>query len=176
MKPTRLTLVTLTLCALGFAASGSGVADRSTPTTLFIVRHAEKVGESSDAQLSNVGRARARTLAWMLRDVSFDAVYSTDFARTRGTVAAIAKASRKELSLYSPAPGSLKKELEAKRSGHTVLISGHSNTIPVLLAELGTPIEDEILPGFDDLFIVTIDPSRAATMQRLHYPATTETH
>lgn len=172
MKLIRTVLLGSALCTLVLSASGSAGGDRLKPTTLIIVRHAEKVGEKSDAPLSNAGRERARTLAWMLRDVSFDEVYSTDFARTRDTVTAIAKANGKELSFYSPRPKSLTKEIEGRRRGQTLLVSGHSNTIPALLAELGTPIEDKILPGFDDLFVVTIDPAQGATMQRFHYPRT----
>lgn len=159
-------------CAAVYGATGTPSGDRLGVTTLFVVRHAEKTSESSDAQLSEEGRARAETLAWMLRDVSFDAVYSTNLARTRNTVAAVAKAAGTKLSFYSPKPGLLKKQLETEHVGHTVLISGHSNTIPAFLKELGVPIQDRILPGFDDLFLVTLDPAQRATIQRLHYPGT----
>jgi len=170
MRLAKMVLVGAMFCALGLWNTGRADGDRDRPTTLFIVRHAEKVGESSDAPLSDVGRERAQTLAWMLRDVSFDAVYSTDFARTRDTVAATAKANQKKLSFYSPRPGLLKKKIEAQHGGQTLLISGHSNTVPALLAELGTPIKEEVLPGYDALFVVTLNPAHGATMLKLHYP------
>ncbi len=170
MRFAKMMLVVATFCLVGFWNIGRAEGDHAKPTTVLIVRHAEKVGESGDAALSDVGRERARTLAWMLRDVSFDAVYSTDFARTRDTVSAIARAQGKELSIYSPRGGSLAKNLMAQDGRQTVLISGHSDTIPALLAELGTPIKEKVLPGYDAIFVVTLDPGRGATMQRLYYP------
>lgn len=170
MKLAHVIVLGAAFCAFPFFDVGRAGGDGAEATTLFVVRHAEKIGESDDAQLSDVGRERARTLAWMLRDVSFDAVYSTDFARTRDTIASIARSNGTKLSFYSPKPGALKGVIDGKHSGETVLIVGHSNTIPTLLGELGTPIEDEILPGFDDLFVVTMDPRAGATTLRLHYP------
>ena len=166
----RFTLLGVALSTVALTAADRPKQESSQRTTLFIVRHAEKVGESNDAQLSDAGRERARMLAWMLRDVPFDAVYSTDFARTRDTVASIAESNGRKLSFYSPEREALKRAIEGKHRGQTVLVVGHSNTIPTFLGELGTPIEDEILPGFDDLFVVTIDPRGGATTKRLHYP------
>jgi len=161
-------VVGASLLATVAAQSSSNAIDK--PTTLFIVRHTEKVAKTRDAALSQAGRERARTLAWILRDVRFDAVYSTDFARTRDTVAAIARTNDVELSLYSAGSGESLKELQTGHAGHTVLVCGHSDTVPSLLAALGAPINDKILPGYDDLFIVTLNPRRGASLQRLHYP------
>ncbi|MCH8146497.1 MAG: histidine phosphatase family protein [Planctomycetes bacterium] len=149
--------------------------ERSTkPTVVYIVRHAEKTGETPDADLSPEGKTRVEVLSWMLRDIALDAVYSTDAPRTLHTVEPIAKEKGLSVESYVPRPGKLAETIRRKHRGQTLLVSGHSNTIPELLKSLGVPIEDKILPGYDDLFIVTLagpaGDTKAATLQRLHYP------
>jgi|GEM_PF-1959828 len=143
-------------------------------TVVYIVRHAEKTAETPDADLSDAGKRRADVLKWMVRDIEFDAVYSTDAPRTVHTVEPIAKENGLTVEYYVPRPGSLAKTILRLVSGRTILVGGHSNTIPVLLNSLGVPIEDKILPGYDDLFIVTLGNDTAnaenVTLQRLHYP------
>lgn len=149
--------------------------EKSNVTIAYIVRHAEKVDESSNADLSDVGIDRAKVLQWVLRDVSFDAIYSTNAPRTKNTVQPIATSRGMKITSYHPRPGSLAKTIKQKSSGKTILISGHSNTIPQLLGELGVEIDEDILAGYDDLFIVIImrdahDNIVATSLQRLHYP------
>lgn len=145
------------------------------PTVVYIVRHAEKIGESADADLSSAGRERAKVLEWMLHDVPLDAIYSTDVPRTTSTVAPIAHAKGLSVSLYKRSTGELAPIIRRQYRGKTLLICGHSDTIPSLLQELGVSIEEKVLEGFDNLFILglTIDRSdgtTSASLQRLHYP------
>ena len=165
------------LCFL--AVSGPGFAQDTgkrdaKPTVIYIVRHAEKTSEDSNADLSAKGKTRVEVLRWMLRDIALDAVYSTDVPRTFHTVEPIAKEKGLSVESYVSKPGKLAQTIRHNHRGQTLLVSGHSNTIPELLKSLGVSIEDKILPGFDDLFIVTLDGSAAdakgATLQRLHYP------
>jgi len=148
---------------------------KSNMTIAYIVRHAEKVDESANADLSDEGKERAKLLQWMLRDVSFDAIYSTNAPRTLSTVQPIATSRGMKIASYSPRPGTLSKTIKQQSAGKTILVGGHSNTIPQLLGELGVGIEEDLLQGFDDLFIVTIvrdDHNKiiSTTLQRLHYP------
>lgn len=156
--------------------STTGSADDQTvthPTTIYLVRHAEKVSEDRDPELTPAGKRRAAHLAWMLDHVEFDVVYSSDYKRTRATVAGIARKHGLEITSYDPAKN-LATTLERLPAGHTVIVSGHSNTIPMALKQLGLPIKEEILGGYDDLFIVTLGARRAggdrvASAQRLQY-------
>ena len=165
-------LCLLAVCGPGFAQD-TGKRDVK-PTVVYIVRHAEKTSEDPDADLSAIGKTRVEVLSWMLRDIAIDTVYSTDVPRTFHTVEPIAKEKALSVESYVPKPGRLAETIRHKHRGQTLLVSGHSNTIPELLKSLGVPIEDKILPGYDDLFIVTLDGSAAnakgATLQRLHYP------
>ena len=172
---TTVRVVLVVSCVLAPFLLAQAPDDRSTkPTVVYIVRHAEKTSEDPNADLSAEGKKRAEVLRWMLRDIALDAVYSTDAPRTFHTVEPIAKEKGLAVESYVPRPEKLAKTIRHEHRGQTLLVSGHSNTIPELLKSLGVPIEDKILPGYDDLFIVTLDGSAAdakgATLQRLHYP------
>ncbi len=178
-----LSIFTLTsLLASGLFNSSFEVTNdtshqQSEHATLYIVRHAEKTSEQSHADLSKTGKSRAEALKEILRDVALDAIYTTDTTRTRNTVAPTAKAKKIALTVYTPEPGKLAKTIFMHHKNHTILICGHSNTIPELLRSLGVRFKDALLLEYDDLFIVTIDSNSDGSaprvyLQRLHYPAT----
>ncbi|MCI0750367.1 MAG: histidine phosphatase family protein [Flammeovirgaceae bacterium] len=100
-------------------------------TTFILVRHAEKQADGSkDAELSEIGKVRAERLNALLKETAIDAVYSTPYKRTRNTVAAIAEARNLQLQDYEAMKSEPIEEMLSKHRGGTVLISGHSNTIP----------------------------------------------
>src|SRR5690606_13518954 len=82
------------LAALLLAACSTPQPRAGTGEVAFvIVRHAEKAGGAgSDPALSDAGRERAAALARRLSGTSVAAVYTTDFRRTRDTVAPTAAA------------------------------------------------------------------------------------
>jgi phosphohistidine phosphatase SixA len=125
-------------------------------TVIYIVRHAEKVSDDQDAELNATGRARATTLGWMLRHSGIENIFATPFKRTRDT----AEPLRARLGLtVSAAPTDAKKLAAIILEQHrrqTLLVCGHSNTVPPLLTHLGMKSPEPLLKGFDDLFIVTL--------------------
>jgi hypothetical protein len=62
-------------------------------SVFFLVRHAEKVDDSEDPPLSEVGHQRAQTLVSLLRDARIERIYSSDFVRTRDTAAPLIEGS-----------------------------------------------------------------------------------
>ncbi len=70
------------------------------PAVVILVRHAEKVDESSDTDLSEAGRTRARALAAMVKDAGIEAIYSTDTRRTLETAKPTAEAIAKLIEVY----------------------------------------------------------------------------
>ncbi|NIP80581.1 MAG: hypothetical protein GWM90_15710 [Gemmatimonadetes bacterium] len=132
---------------------------------ILLVRHGETTPDGSrDPALSPEGRERALRLAAMLADAGLDAVYTTDYARTRGTAGAVAERLGLEPTVYDP--GRLGTFAEALRGGRgRVLVVGHSNTTPALVTELGgdpgTPIrEDE----HDRLYVLVVDGAEVRTI------------
>lgn len=135
-------------------------ADRSAPavTTIVLVRHAEKVDDSRDAALSDQGRARAAALAQALRDLPVDAAYATEFQRTAATLGPLCtQRSLQPTTLPAAETGALAGKLLRDHCGQTVVVCGHSNTVPFLLQALGMTREIAIGDDeYDRLFVVTL--------------------
>lgn len=122
--------------------------------TVWLVRHAEKAESwPSDKDLnalqplSREGTARAEALADRLKDAGIAAVYTSRTTRTLAT--GLPLAARNKLPLTaddattrpSEIPPFLAKVREKHAGDRAVLLVGHSNTIPHLLAALGATPE-----------------------------------
>lgn len=148
-------------------------ADRIA-TTFIVVRHAEKVDASRDPDLSATGHQRAIALAARLDDQRLDAIYATEFKRTGQTVAPTAASHRVAITPY--AAGQPATAFAAGlRSAHprgSVLVAGHSNTVPGIVAALCAcevaPIPDH---EYDRLSIVRIDADGHAQLAVERYGA-----
>jgi broad specificity phosphatase PhoE len=165
------------MAALG--SSGAKRAAPATPTIVYAVRHAEKGGVSGDKDppLGAAGAARARTLAQVLRDVRFDAIYVSPYRRTQQTAAPVAQAQ--SLTPVVLPPDTVAAHILKHDAGKTILVVGHSNTVPKTLAGLGA--RDSIAVAdtqYDNLFILT-RRDQQVMLHHLHYglpdaPATVE--
>lgn len=142
-------------------------------TTIVLVRHAEKVDDSSDPDLSQAGYDRAERLAEMFENVQFDAVHSTDFKRTRQTAMSIAEANNLNVRVYDHRnPEAEAKKWIENHKGETILISGHSNTTPTFAnAVLG---EEHFSEKFDEsdygnILVITISDEGERKLLHLRY-------
>jgi 2,3-bisphosphoglycerate-dependent phosphoglycerate mutase len=136
-------------------------AKTETETSVYyLIRHAEKDRsdkKNKDPNLTKAGNNRAVYWADVFKNVKFDAVYSTEYNRTRETAAPTAKANELEVTSYHPFKIDMTKFLK-NTSGKTVLIVGHSNTTPAFANKL---LRKENFESIDDtnngnLYIVTI--------------------
>ncbi|MHA1544443.1 MAG: SixA phosphatase family protein [Alphaproteobacteria bacterium] len=124
-------------------------------TVYYLFRHAEKTADSPDPGLTAAGQARAENLAAMLKDAGVTRIFSSDYKRTRDTVAPLAEATGVEVEIYDPRdlPGFAER---LKEMGGVIIISGHSNTTPELTALLSgyetEPMEES---EYDRLYMVT---------------------
>jgi len=107
-------------------------ASASAQTTFILVRHAEKESAANDPGLSAAGQQRALALAKILEQQKVDAIWSTNFNRTRSTVKPLADAKAISIQTYEKEPDIDK----LQKAGGTVVICGHSNTIPALANKL----------------------------------------
>lgn len=111
-------------------------------TTVIALRHAEKqLGTIKDAPLSIEGERRAESLARLFGGGKavgmIEAIYVSDTRRARDTVKLLAEQLGLTPIVRDPADaGGLANELVERYRGRVVLVVGHSNTIPPLLAEL----------------------------------------
>ncbi|MEO5980062.1 MAG: phosphoglycerate mutase family protein [Chryseolinea sp.] len=121
-------LILLTLL-LGFHVNW--VVAQSTITTFILIRHAEKVLDSSeDPVLLPKGEERAKKLVSVLEKTKVDAIYSTKFNRTMSTVSPLASSKGLDVRVYEPFKETPIDEILKQHPGGTVVISGHSNSIP----------------------------------------------
>lgn len=126
-------IIGLAVLALAGCA-GTGLLGQQDQT-IYLVRHAEK-DPGPDPGLTPDGRVRAKQLAERLAKVKLAHIYSTNYRRTRQTAAPVALAAGQPVIYYDPQDldrfaGQLR-ELKGN-----VLVVGHSNTTPDLVAALG---------------------------------------
>lgn len=114
------------------------VVSAQDQTTFILVRHAEKdLTITQDPPLSEQGVNRAKKLAGLLESQDISALYSTPYSRTQQTLQPIAKAQGLAITSYSPSAGPpWLTELYEKHPGESIVIVGHSNTIPTLANHL----------------------------------------
>jgi broad specificity phosphatase PhoE len=109
------------------------VAQKKT-TTIILVRHAEKATTGGDnPELSAEGTKRADRLQVSFPNVKPDAFYSTAYLRTQHTLAPWAKQALKEIITYDAAKQPEFADSLLKQTGKTIVVVGHSNTVPGLV-------------------------------------------
>jgi phosphohistidine phosphatase SixA len=139
-------------------------------TIIYLVRHAEKSTEGKDPTLTAAGLQRTVELAQLLQGAGIGAIYSTDFNRTRDTVAPLAEQLGLEITLYD---WDQMEELAAdmtRRGGH-YLVVGHSDTttdlVEMLGGEPGAPIDEA--DEYDRLYVVRVMPDGTVTTELRRY-------
>lgn len=174
-KSPRLSLLLLSVLV---CANAFGVAAQQLPTTVILVRHAEKAdAPASDPGLTKAGEARARALMGIARDAGVTAVITTQFARTRETArpAAEALGITPEVARASGSAAQHAQDVARMVQAHAggvVLVVGHSNTIPAIVTALGAPQPPPICDSeYDDLYIVTLSPNAPVHVIRARYGA-----
>ena len=146
----------------------------SPVTTVILVRHAEKATEPpDDPPLTLEGTLRAQILAHVVENAGIDVIFTTELRRTRATVEPTA-AGLGIAPVIIPAANTdeLVASINSEHRGMTILVAGHSNTIPVIMETLGVPDPPAIADGdYDDLFVVHIRHSvfRYTRLTHLQY-------
>jgi phosphohistidine phosphatase SixA len=161
------------LAIVFFALAMTATAARAQ-TVVYLVRHAEPtlpaMGSGADPHLNLAGQERAHALRHVLEQAGITGIFSTDYNRTRETVAPLAEALGLKVETYDPrAPQKLVEYLE-----HTpgrFLVAGHSNTTPELVSLLGgdpgAPINENY--EFDRLYQVFIATDGTVVTTLLRY-------
>lgn len=124
------------LCYLfsAFSFSLNAQNSDSSITKIILVRHAEKENDGSkDPSLSVEGQKRAEKLNEFLSEIKIDALYATAYKRTKETLKFIAEEKKLEIQDYNPSDTEFCESLLENEIGKTVVIAGHSNTVPFLV-------------------------------------------
>ena len=146
-------------------------------TLVIVIRHAEKETVSApDPPLSAAGEARAALLARMFGETQgagrLDAIYISSALRNRMTAAPLA--SRLGIvPIVAPTddPKGLAHRIVRENSGKRVLVIGHLNTVPQIVAALSgrsdiPPIGEQ---EFGTLYVVTVPRIGHPNVLRLSY-------
>lgn len=164
------------------SATACAAAVQENPTIVVLVRHAEKAAQpADDPGLTPEGAARAEALIGTVGSV--DAIFTTQFARTRATAEPLARAREVSVTVVeypvNPMAGSggaagyataLADRIRRDHRGHTVVVVGHSNTVPAIVEALGAaPVGDIAESEYDNLFIVVLPAEGAARLLRAKY-------
>jgi len=167
--------------ALAALLAVPAVATAQRATTVILVRHAEKVTtdpRDPNPALTEAGEQRARDLARLLRRRHVAAVITTQFARTQLTGKPTADAAHLALDSVRagrdvPAHAAAIAELiRTRHAGKTVLVVGHSNTLPKIIAALGGPALADLCDSvYGNLFTLVIPPQGAPRFTQSHYGA-----
>jgi phosphohistidine phosphatase SixA len=179
---TKFAAVSMIFAIIGCASQGSRqplpITTSGRPTVVVLVRHAEKSAPSGDVALSAAGEARAQSLAAALANARIDAVITTTLQRTRQTAEPIVHAlgltpvevaPSGDVAAHAQEVASI---IRARFGGRTVLVVGHSNTIPAIVRALGGPAMPDLCDSeYATLFVVVLMPADSARVIRSSYGA-----
>lgn len=172
MPRPRTLLATLVLLAAGCAGTPHVTAE-AAGAIFIVVRHAEKAAApDDDPGLAAAGRERAALLARTLEDADLVAVYATGYRRTRDTVQPAARRHALDPRTYDAriAADTFATQLVARHPTGTVLVAGHSNTVPDIVAALcacaTAPIDET---EYDRISIVRFDAAGRPALEIARY-------
>ena len=159
MKKLILTFIFLSLSLISYAQE---------ITTYYFIRHAEKLRIDKTDKNPNLnfnGYKRAEAWKDVFSNVSFDAVYSTDYNRTKLTAKPTAISKNLPILLYNPNT-MYSEAFQNNTKGKTVLVVGHSNTTNVFANKiLGIEKYKEIKDNNNsNLYIVTISDGKISSI------------
>ncbi len=149
-------------------------APAAAQQVIFVVRHAERADTSdggaammaTDPDLSTAGKARAESLAAMLKDAKIAAIYTTQYKRTKQTAEPLARALG--IALTEVNSRDVAGVLEKLKTGENALVVGHSNSVGAIIKQLGVPEPVALTDDdYDNLFIVV--RGETPTLVRLHF-------
>jgi broad specificity phosphatase PhoE len=184
MKTTTSILILIIFAAALFCMPAVA-QDDFKPITVFLIRHAERENEPrQDPPLTKDGVARSQALARLLGSAGIKAIFTSQYTRTKQTAEPLATKLGLTVTPFTLKPNSSNPRQIAEEStaevtnkilehgGHSVLVVGHSNSIPDVIKMLGgdvVPTIDE--KKFDDIFVVNVYAKGKAKVVQLKYGA-----
>lgn len=163
------------LASIQFFAVAQIPAGVSSKTAIYLVRHAEKLG-GSDPVLTENGNTRAGDLMRYLKGKKIKRIYVTQFRRTQMTGDSLRLQFGIDTTHYkADATGEdlYNKIVANSEFGKTLLIIGHSNTVPKIIKKLGAiDFDDKDIPDneFDNLYMITYKKGKAV-VRKMKYGA-----
>jgi broad specificity phosphatase PhoE len=135
-------------------------------STIILIRHAEKKATQSDPPLSPAGEKRAASLPVQFKDYKPDLFYSTDTKRTKQTVTGWARSLGKQITVYNAAGQKELAQQLLQMQDKTIVVVGHSNTIPQLANLLTgtTTFPDMADDEYNKAYIISVEHGHATAV------------
>lgn len=155
-------IVSLLLASFLFVFSTDTLYAQHKKLTVILLRHAEKdLSEGADTanpELSEAGKIRAERLIKAVNKYRPDAIYSTNYIRTRATVTPLARKNRSMILMYDPRNLNQMRDLILSGKLKRILVVGHNNTTPALVNLLLKEEKYKQLPEseYDKIWVVKI--------------------
>jgi broad specificity phosphatase PhoE len=150
------------------------------PATVILVRHAERAATpAGDPVLTEAGMQRAADLAAALAGARVTAIITTHLQRTQLTARHVMEAiGQTHIVVRAGGPiqahvDSVAAAVRRRPAGDVVLVVGHSNTIPAVIAALGGPAMPDLCDNqYSSMFILEFPASGAPPrLIKAHYGA-----
>jgi broad specificity phosphatase PhoE len=123
--------------------------------TAILIRHADVDADGTDPELNAAGNARARELVHMLGDAGIVAILVTSLRRSRQTAAPLAAALSID-PIQADEVAEVVAAIRGQQQDAAVLVVGHTNTVPEIIAALGGPTGVTIAADeFDRMFVLS---------------------
>ncbi len=142
----------------------------STTTKIYLARHAEKQS-GTDPALTQRGNKRAGDLLQTLKNKHLQHIYVTQYKRTQMTGDSLRiQMSIDTVHYVADTTGEdvYNKIIVNKEAGKTILIIGHSNTVPKIIKKLGVADYDtRTIPDaeYDNLYLITYKKKKPVVKQ-----------
>ena len=138
-------------------------------TTIYLVRHAERLNDTDTTSISEIGIRRARVLARVLSSSNVNRIYVSEKSRTLQT--AEPTSDQYKITPMQITASDITRYVDSIKAhrGDVILIVGHSDTVPKIIGKLGIADPPAIdRTAFDDLFVVVMFRYRSVLL-RLRY-------
>lgn len=175
------------LLAAAVAAGALAYLQRQPPTTILLVRHAERqdappapgecpppglgIQNSTGTSITDAGRERAAQLAHVAAEAGVSAIYVTEVCRTQTTVKPLAdRTGAPVVQLNAADVQGVVNHIRANQRGRTVLVASHSNRAPEIIAALGaSPVPTIADTDYDNLWVITLPRWGSPRLMLLKY-------
>ena len=147
------------------------------PSTVILVRHAERAAEPrADPLLTAEGQQRALDLAAALSGANVSSIITTHLQRTQLTAKPLGDAiGQTPIVVRAGGPGhadSVAAAVMRRPAGDVVLVVGHSNTVPAIIAALGGPKMPDLCDGqYSNLYVMELKAGAAPRLIKAKYGA-----
>jgi broad specificity phosphatase PhoE len=176
MIPSCVAAFLLLLVLHSDGAAAAALRDPASPdtfvTTIILVRHAEKNPHppGGDSGLSVKGMLRAKELARVVKDSGIEAIYASQFARARMTAEPLAHELGDSVRTYDANHIEALVRRVRRDARRTVLIVGHSDTIPETFEDFtGQRMPEKESIDYDRLYVLTLLGNGKFRLLRLRY-------